>query len=122
MVALSLPLMSAIASTRFAATVLETLRTNKEHGRKPDSIRSLAKSMTRVKDGSPETYKRSLFKWLATSGPNPSRESRAIVAEALGLEAGSLDDEEADPAMQEAFVLFVDLMERLQTRKPEVPA
>lgn len=111
--------MSAVAQTKFASTVLETLRVNKEQGRKPDSIRSLAKSMVRVKSGSSETYKRSLFKWLAASGPNPSRESRAIVAEALGLGVESLDDEEADPAMREAFVLFVDLMERLQTRPRE---
>lgn len=44
----------------------------------------------------------------------------ARIAGALGVEPDELmasdDDEEADPAMREAFVLFADLMERLQNR------
>jgi len=50
----------------------------------------------------------------------PSRLTRRHYEQVLGLESGALetdDDEEADPALREAFALFVDLMDRINTRK-----
>ena len=57
----------------------------------------------------------------------PHGESVPAIASALGCEIGDLfemngkasdDDEESDPALREAFVLFVDLMGRLQAHRP----
>lgn len=82
---------------RFASVVRDKLVENKLVGRKPDSIRSLARAMAKGDPTRAETYKRSLFKWMAPGEPRPTRASRALVAEALELNAGELDDEEADP-------------------------
>lgn len=121
-----LPPVSSVISTRFEQVVRKTLLDNKVAGRKPDSIRSLARTMAKGDQVRAETFKRSLFKWMAAGEPNPSPESRALVADALGVarEALADDDEEADPAMREAFSLFVDLMGRLQTQttRPELRA
>lgn len=105
--------MSARAKTPFGQVVRERLLDNKLNGRKPDSIRGLARAMSKGDPVRAETHKRSLFKWMAPGEPHPSPESRALVAEALGMERSELadpDDEEADPAMREAFTLFVDLL------------
>lgn len=52
----------------------------------------------------------------------PSSDLRNRIAEATGQSAKSIqssedDDEESDPAMREAFSLFVDLMARLRSRE-----
>lgn len=93
------PMATTTNSTRFTDGVRAKLAENKISGHKPDSIRSLAKIMGRGSEARAATYRRSLFKWLADGEPNPSRESRALVADALGIEAHELDpdDEEADP-------------------------
>lgn len=90
---------TATNQTRFTEGVRAKLAANKIAGQKPDSIRSLAKVMGRGSEARAATYRRSLFKWLAEGEPNPTRESRAMVADALGLEASELadDDEESDP-------------------------
>ena len=112
------------SSNHFAAVVRATLLDNKLEGRKPDSIRGLARALGNGDPVRAETFKRSLFKWMANGDPRPSPESRAIVARTLGLDPASLadPDEEDDPAMREAFHLFVDLMGRLGTPKMKEPA
>jgi hypothetical protein len=115
--------MSTVSANRFSTVVKRRLIENKEAGRRPDSIRGLAKTMAESQ-GNPrlaETYKRSLFKWMSNrpDSPRPSSMSRELVAECLGgVKAAELDDdEEADPVLREAFCLFVDLMDRLETRR-----
>jgi len=113
--------LSATATSRFEQRVRERLLENKLAGRTPDSIRGLARAMANGDPARAEGFKRSLFKWMAAGKPFPSVESRALVAAALGIAREELaedDDEEADPAMRESFALFVDLMGRLQDRKP----
>lgn len=117
--------MATRTSNKFETVVRATLLENKLEGRKPDSIRGLARALGNGDPVKCESFKRSLFKWMATEGPTPSRESRALVARALGIEAAALaedDDEEADPAMREAFQLFVDLMGRIQAKSSAVAA
>lgn len=101
----------------FADTVLAKLADNKKAGRKPDSIRSLARTMGCGSEAREKTYRRSLFKWMADGDPRPSPISRALVAEALGnCDAGELrdpDDQEGDQAMHPALALLGDLMEQL---------
>lgn len=111
--------MATRTSNKFEAIVRAKLIANKLDGRKPDSIRGLARALGNGDPVKCESYKRSLFKWMAVEGPTPGRESRALVARALGIEAVALaedDDEESDPAMREAFHLFVDLMGRINSR------
>lgn len=111
--AVSLPLVKTASPNQFATVVKAKLLDNKLEGRKPDSIRSLARTLGNGDATRGETFKRSLFKWMAAGEPNPSPESRALVARALGIDPAELvadDDEEDDPAMREAFHLFVDLM------------
>src|SRR5687768_8782586 len=91
--------MQSATTNHFAATVRACLLANKLEGRKPDSIRGLARTLSNGDPTRAETWKRSLFKWMANTGPNPSPESRAFVARALGVEMDQLadpDDEEAD--------------------------
>lgn len=102
--------MNTSTQTRFQVVVRKTLADNKVAGRKPDSIRGLARKMA---NGDPirfETFKRSLLKWLAPGEPHPTRESRAVVADALGLERGDLDDEESRP-------VSIDDLLRLRVRE-----
>lgn len=72
-----------------------------------------------VSPENPEGVRRAVNRHL--SGVHmPSRLTRRHYEAVLSLESGSLevdDDEEADPALREAFALFVDLMDRLQTRR-----
>lgn len=93
--------------TKFGSVVRARLIENKVAGRKPDSIRSLARVMARDDDKASSTFKRSLFKWMAVDGPNPSPASRAIVALALGVDASELgeddDDEEPHPMVTELY-------------------
>ncbi len=89
-------------TTPFEQTVRSKLIANKLAGEKPDSIRGLARTMAKGDPGKAETFKRSLFKWMAPGEPTPSPASRALVAQALGLAADELssgDDEEPDPAV-----------------------
>lgn len=111
--------MQTTSPNHFAAVVRAKLLDNKLEGRKPDSIRGLARALGNGDATRGETFKRSLFKWMASGEPNPSRESRAIVARALGLDPSALadPDEEDDPAMREAFHLFVDLMAQIDTAR-----
>lgn len=92
--------MSAV-TTNFEQVVRSKLIANKLAGEKPDSIRGLARVMAKGDPVKAETFKRSLFKWMAPGEPMPSAASRALVAQALRLEQDELadDDEEADPAM-----------------------
>lgn len=68
-----------------------------------------------------ETFKRSLFKWMAPGEPKPSPESRAIVAEALGMERSALsdDDEEADSLSLDDFLHL--LVRRVVQEEMRVP-
>lgn len=113
------PPLSTSTETRFTRTVRSRLLDNKVAGRKPDSIRSLARTMAKGDPVRAETYKRSLFKWMRPGEPFPTPESRALVADALEVDRSELadDDEESDPALRDAFVLFVDLMDRINARK-----
>src|SRR5688500_10172956 len=60
------------------------------------SIRSLARSMN---PDNPEDAKRDLLRWFKADGPVPGPRSRRRVETGLGVEAGTLDDddEESDP-------------------------
>jgi hypothetical protein len=95
-------------NNRFAERIRDRLIDNKLAGRKPDSIRSLAKTMANGDPAKAETFKRSLFKWMANGGAKkPSPASRALVAEALGLDRSELsddDDEEADSLSLDEFL------------------
>jgi hypothetical protein len=85
------------SSIRFSAAVRAKLAENRTAGVKPDSIRSLARAMAKGDQAKSESFKRSLFKWLAADEPHPSTESRALVAAVLDLDSSDLDDEESDP-------------------------
>lgn len=67
----------------------------------------------------PENVRRAVHRHL--EGVHmPARLTRRHYEVVLGLKDGSLeadDDEEADPALREAFALFVDLMDRLEERR-----
>lgn len=97
----------SVTATKFEQVVRGKLIANKVAGRKPDSIRGLARLMAAGDPVRADTFKRSLMKWMATSGPKPSPSSRALVAHHLGVEAAELDDEEDHPV-----ALMVALMER----------
>lgn len=103
--------MSATAP-RFESVIRAKLIENKLAGSKPDSIRSLARTMANGDASRADTYKRSLFKWMANGEPAPSAASRALVARALGVEPSELedDDEESDPVadLMQALNRFVD--------------
>jgi hypothetical protein len=77
------------------------------------SIRALARKW---RPGDPETARRSLIRYLQ-NGIVPNAATRAELAEALGCTNGALepDDEEDEPAMREAYRLFVDLMGQIDT-------
>lgn len=95
-------------TTHFEQVVRDKLLANKVAGVKPDSIRSLARVMARGNESAADTFKRSLFKWMASSGPNPSVASRALVADALRIDPAELvseDDEEDSQAMGTTNVL-----------------
>lgn len=91
---------------RFEQVVRQRLLDNKLSGRKPDSIRSLARAMANGNQARFETYKRSLFKWMAPGEPNPTPESRAVVADALGVGREELadDDEESEQMTLDEFL------------------
>ncbi len=98
----SIPATLSAVTTQFEQTVRSKLIANKLAGDKPDSIRSLARTMAKDDRVKAETFKRSLFKWMAPGEPHPSPASRALVAEALGVSPDELatgDDEEDDPAV-----------------------
>lgn len=63
-----------------------------------------------------EPTRRAIVRWL--KGAEPTQANRDLVTDALGIERGSLDadaDEEEDPAMRQAYRLFVDLMGQIDT-------
>lgn len=91
-----MPLVSAV-TTHFEHVVRSKLIANKLAGVKPDSIRGLARDMAKGDPVRTETFKRSLFKWMAPGEPSPSPASRALVAQSLGIEARELDDEDEEP-------------------------
>lgn len=101
-------------TTHFEHVVRSKLIANKLAGQKPDSIRGLARAMAKGDPAKAETFKRSLFKWMAPGEPTPTPVSRALVADALGVEAHELDDdEEAEPvdlgsALQAMFERAID--------------
>jgi hypothetical protein len=77
-----------------------------------------------VSPENPEGVRRAVHRHLA-GVHMPSRLTRRHYEAVLGLDSGSLeadDDEEADPVLREAFCLFVDLMDRLETRRQAVHA
>lgn len=90
----------ATTTTRFAEAVRAKLNQNAVNGVKPSTVGELARQMGRGNAGRAKTYRRSLFKWMSSTGPRPSGVSIAIVADALGIEASSLaepeEDEESD--------------------------
>lgn len=77
------------------------------------SVRELAR---RLRPADTEGARRDLNRYLH-NGIVPSAGRRAEIEEALGMESGSLDEDEEDPSMREAFYLFVDLMERVDTSR-----
>lgn len=110
------PPVSAV-TTHFEHVVRSKLIANKLAGVKPDSIRGLARTMAQGDPGRAETFKRSLFKWMAPGEPSPTPASRALVAQALGIDADELavdeDDEESDQvafgeAMQRMFDIAIE--------------
>ncbi len=104
---------------KFGQTLRGLLERNRIEGRKPDSIRSLARAMGAGDDARVTASKRNLHRWIS-GGIKPSPDSIESVACALGVSPSVLsedDDEEADPVMREAFALFVDLMDRLQAHR-----
>jgi hypothetical protein len=98
------------SSNHFANVVRARLAANRVEGRKPDSLRGLARVMAGGDAARTEIYKRSLFKWMAVGSPNPNAESRALVASALGIEASELEDE--DDAEAAGVVSLDDLLRR----------
>jgi hypothetical protein len=95
-------------TTHFEHVVRSKLIANKLAGTKPDSIRGLARVMAKNDPVKAETFKRSLFRWMAAGIPDPSPASRALVADALGVDPSELDDdEEAEP------VNFGDALQRM---------
>lgn len=100
--------MSAV-TTHFEHVVRSKLIANKLAGVKPDSIRGLARAMANGDPGRSETFKRSLFKWMAPGIPSPTPANRALVAHHLGIDADELaePDEESDP------VSFADVLQRM---------
>lgn len=95
--------MAARTENRFERVVRQTLLDNKVAGRKPDSIRSLARAMAKGDPVKADTFKRSLFKWMASGEPNPSPASRAVVADALGVERAELAEDDAEDDLPAAF-------------------
>jgi hypothetical protein len=83
-------------TTHFEHVVRSKLIANKLAGTQPDSIRALARAMAKGDPVKAETFKRSLFKWMSPGIPQPTPASRALVADALGLEMSDLDEED-DP-------------------------
>jgi hypothetical protein len=87
-------------------------------------VRTLAKQLaadpTRV-----EAVRRRLNKYVH-EGVTPGVAARHEIESALGLERDALkpdaDEDEADPAMVEAFRVFTDLMQRLGAQKAEAQA
>jgi hypothetical protein len=101
------PTTVSATTTRFEQAVRSKLIENKLANVKPDSLRSLAREMAGGDQGRTETYKRSLFKWMASGEPSPSPASRALVARALGIDPTELeeDEEESDPVAELRKVL-----------------
>jgi hypothetical protein len=97
--------MSTVAKVRSAFG--EKLRTELE--RRDLSVRQFSRMLDPSK---PEQARRSLAKWIAVGPPNPSKPSRRLVAEALGLEPRHFDedDEEEDPEME---ILVSALLHRI---------
>lgn len=111
--------------SRFTQVVRQTLIANRVEGRKPDSIRGLARVMGQGDEARAETYKRSLFKWMAEGDPNPSPASRALVARALGIDAAELDEddaEEGDLAAQLARMITALVRAELRRNEKETTA
>jgi transcriptional regulator with XRE-family HTH domain len=88
----------------------EKLRTELE--RRDMSIRQFSRMLDPSK---PEQARRSLAKWIAAGPPNPSKASRRLVAEALGLEPGHFDedDEEEDPEMEMLVSALLNRIDRV---------
>ena len=95
-------------TTHFEHVVRAKLIANKLAGVKPDSIRGLARAMAKGDSTRAETFKRSLFKWMAPGEPTPTPASRALVAEALGLASDELDEEEDPVDIGSAIQLMFD--------------
>jgi hypothetical protein len=95
--------MATTSKSKFGQVVSAKLIENKIAGRKPESVRGLAKLMAKGDPVRAETFKRSLFKWMAPdgskSGAKPLPGNRALVAHHLEIDASELDDEEDDPAV-----------------------
>lgn len=117
------PHMATQTGTRFQQVVRKTLLDNKVAGTKPDSIRSLARKMAKGDQLRADTFKRSLFKWMAPGEPNPSPASRALVADALGVKREELedDDEESDPVAVLMNALRRVVRDELNTREKTEP-
>lgn len=85
--------------TSFGGSVRSILERNKAEGRKPDSIRSLARVMGAGDEARASVAKRNLNRWVS-GGITPLPESRHAVAVALGVGPEQLaddDEEEGDP-------------------------
>lgn len=112
--------MSAV-TTHFEHVVRSKLIANKLAGAKPDSIRSLARTMANGDPTKANTFKRSLFKWMALGEPSPTAASRALVADALGIDPSELVDEDEEPqpmAFAEALTrMFDEAVDRAVARR-----
>lgn len=117
--------LSATATTRFKKVVKAKLMENRLAGRTPSSLRGLARSMGGGDPTLTETYKRSLFKWMAVDGPRASEFSRALVAHALGNctpEELAEDDEESDPVSSLTHALNAIVEAAVAKAMDRVPA
>lgn len=92
------PPMATTVKSKFGVAVFAKLAANHEEGRKPDSIRGLARLIGNGDEVRTATLRRSLNKWCADGRPYPSKENRDLVAHHLEIDASELEDEE-DRAM-----------------------
>jgi hypothetical protein len=81
--------MTQTQPSRFVRTVREEMHQQRL------SVRGLAR---KIDPHNVDRVRRNLHRWL-DEGIVPNRSSRAELAAALGLPAGSLDDEEDEPSM-----------------------
>lgn len=88
----------------------EKLRT--ELKRRDLSIRQFSRMLDPAK---PEQARRSLAKWIAPGPPNPSKGSRRLVADALGLDPKHFDedDEEEDPEVEMIVSVLMHRIDRV---------
>lgn len=106
---------SAKTRSHFGHTLRQILDENQAAGRKPDSIRGVARRMANGQPEKIEVAKRSLFKWIAGT-TRPSSASRSLVAVAVERDPSVFaedDDEEEDAEMRDLFRALMTRIDRV---------